>query len=152
MFLDFFIKLKNSKIPVSLNEFLSFLNALQLDFIQYDVDKFYYLARTSLIKDERLFDKFDIVFGQYFKSIESLELDDVLKFLEVPDDWLKKLIDSHFTDEEIKKIQSLGGLDKLLETLKKRIAEQKKNILAEVNGLEQLEHHLLEHMVIIQRE
>ena len=78
MFLDFFIKLKNSKIPVSLNEFLSFLNALQLDFIQYDVDKFYYLARTSLIKDERLFDKFDIVFGQYFKSIESLELDDVL--------------------------------------------------------------------------
>ena len=126
MFLDFFIKLKNSKIPVSLNEFLSFLNALQLDFIQYDLDKFYYLARTSLIKDERLFDKFDIVFGQYFKSIESLELDYVLKFLEVPNDWLKKLIDSHFTDEEIKKIQSLGGLDKLLETLKKRIAEQKK--------------------------
>ena len=68
MFLDFFIKLKNSKIPVSLNEFLSFLNALQLDFIQYDVDKFYYLARTSLIKDERLFDKFDIVFGNLEKT------------------------------------------------------------------------------------
>ena len=56
MFLDFFLKLKYSKIPVTLNEFLSFMNALQFDFVQYDIEKFYYLARTSLVKDERLLD------------------------------------------------------------------------------------------------
>ncbi len=126
MFLDFFIKLKDSKIPVSLNEFLSFINALQFEFVQYDVDKFYYLARTTLVKDERLLDRFDIIFAQYFKSIENIELDDVLKFLKVPNDWLNKLFDKHFSEDEIKKIKSLGGLDKLLETLKKRIAEQEK--------------------------
>ena len=98
MFLDFFIKLKDSKIPVSLNEFLSFINALQFEFVQYDVDKFYYLARTTLVKDERLLDRFDIIFAQYFKSIENIELDDVLKFLKVPNDWLNKLFDKHFSE------------------------------------------------------
>ena len=78
MFLDFFLKLKNSKIPVTLNEFLSFLSVLDLEFVQYDVNKFYYLARTSLVKDEKLFDKFDFIFGEYFKSIEKLEfIDDI---------------------------------------------------------------------------
>ena len=66
MFLDFFLKLKDSKIPVTLNEFLSFLSVLDLEFVQYDMNKFYYLARTSLVKDEKLFDKFDLIFGEYF--------------------------------------------------------------------------------------
>ena len=77
MFLDFFLKLKDSKIPVSLNEFLVFLKALESNFVQYDVDKFYYLARTCLIKDERLIDKFDLIFGEYFKSIEKIEVEEV---------------------------------------------------------------------------
>ncbi len=126
MFLDFFIKLKDSKIPVSINEFLSFIHALQLDFIQFDVDKFYYLARTSLVKNERMLDRFDIIFAEYFKSIEKIEIDDVIEFLKVPDEWLSKLFERHFSKEEINKIKSLGGLDKLIETLKKRIAEQEK--------------------------
>ena len=126
MFLDFFVRLKDSKIPVSINEFLSFIHALQLDFIQFDVDKFYYLARTSLVKNERMLDRFDIIFAEYFKSIERIEIDDVIEFLKVPDEWLSKLIERHFSKEEINKIKSLGGLDKLIETLKKRIAEQEK--------------------------
>ena len=126
MFLDFFLKLKDSKIPVSLNEFLVFLKALELNFVQYNVDKFYYLARTCLIKDEKLIDKFDIIFGEYFGSIEKIEIEDVLKFLNIPNDWLKKLFDKKFSSEEINKIKSIGDFDKLIETLKKRLMEQKK--------------------------
>ena len=66
MFLDFFLKLKESKIPVSLNEFLMFLKALESNLVQYDVNKFYYLARSCLVKDEKLIDKYDIIFGIYF--------------------------------------------------------------------------------------
>ena len=83
------MKLKDSKIPVSLNEFLIFLKALEFNFVQYSVDKFYYLARTCLVKDEKLINKFDIVFGEYFGSIEKIEIEDVLKFLNIPNDWLK---------------------------------------------------------------
>ena len=126
MFLDFFLKLKDSKIPVSLNEFLTFLSALKFDFVQFDVNRFYYLARTTLIKDERLLDRFDIVFASYFKSIENIEFDDVIKFLNVPQDWLNKLFDKHFSKDEIDKIKSLGSFEKLMETLKKRLEEQKK--------------------------
>ena len=67
MLIDFFIKLRDYKVPVSLNEFLIFLEALGKDFIEFDINKFYYLARTSLVKDEKLFDRFDIVFSEYFK-------------------------------------------------------------------------------------
>ncbi len=126
MFLDFFLKLKDSRIPVSLNEFLSFLRALESNFIQYDIDKFYYLARTCLIKDERLIDKFDMIFSEYFKSIEKIEIEDLLNFLNLPIDWLSKLFEKEFSSEEMNKIKSLGNFDKLIETLKKRLSEQKK--------------------------
>ena len=96
MFLDFFLKLKDSRIPVSLNEFLVFLEALEFNFVQYDINKFYYLARTCLVKDEKLIDKFDIVFGEYFESIEKIEIEDVLKFLNILKDWLLKLFDKKF--------------------------------------------------------
>ena len=104
MFLDFFLKLKDSKIPVSLNEFLTFLQALKFNFTQFDVNKFYYLARASLVKDEKLIDKFDIIFGEYFNSIERIEIDDVIKFLNIPQDWLKKLSSKNFSNEEIEKL------------------------------------------------
>ena len=126
MFLDFFIKLKDAKIPVSLNEYLSFLSLLKFDFIQYDVEKFYFLAKTSLVKDEKFLDKFDIIFGEYFKSIEKIQLEDVLQHMNIPSDWMSKLLEKHFTKEEISKIKSLGSFKKLMKNLKKRIEEQKK--------------------------
>ena len=125
MFLDFFLKLKDSKIPVSLNEFFLFLKALKFDFVQYDIDKFYYLTRTCLIKDEKLIDRFDIIFGEYFNSLETIKIDDVLKFLNIPDEWLHKLFEKEFSSKEIDKIKSLGNFKKLIETLKKRLKEQK---------------------------
>ena len=81
MFLEFFFKLKNAKIPVTVNEFFIFLESIKLDFIEFDINKFYYLARASLVKDERLIDRFDVIFGQYFKGIENLKLDDILEKL-----------------------------------------------------------------------
>jgi len=126
VFLDFFIKLKDAKIPVSLNEYLSFLSLLKFDFIQYDVEKFYFLAKTSLVKDEKFLDKFDIIFGEYFKSIEKIQLEDVLQHMNIPSDWMSKLLEKHFTKEEISKIKSLGSFKKLMKNLKKRIEEQKK--------------------------
>ena len=126
MFLIFFFKLKEARIPVSLNEFLTFIQALSLNFIQYDMNKFYYLARASLVKDERLIDRFDLVFSQYFKGIESIELDDILKSVDVPKEWLQKLLDKNFSKEEMDEIKTLGGFDKLIETLKQRLQEQEK--------------------------
>ena len=126
MFINFFLKLQDSKIPVSMNEFFTFLKALKFDLVEYDLDKFYYLARTCLVKDEKLIDKFDIIFGQYFNSLEKIDIDDVLKFLDIPNEWLDKLFEKKFSDEEIKKIKSLGNFEKIIETLKKRLLEQKK--------------------------
>ena len=100
MFLDFFFKLKNAKIPVTLNEFFIFLESIKLDFIEFDINKFYYLARASLVKDERLIDRFDVIFGQYFKGIENLKLDDILEKLNVPKEWLPKMINRHFTNKK----------------------------------------------------
>ena len=126
MFLDFFFKLKNAKIPVSLNEFLNFLNAIDNQVISYDVNAFYYLARTCLIKDEKLFDRFDLVFGEYFKSIERIEFEDVMSSMDIPDDWIKKMFNRYFTEDEINRIKSQGGIEKLLKTLKQRLRDQKK--------------------------
>ena len=125
MFLDFFLKLKKSKIPVSLNEFLIFLKALKYDLTHYDINKFYYLARTCLIKDEKLFDRFDIIFGEYFNSLEAIEINDILSFLNLPKEWLEKLFERNFSRKEINKIKSLGSFEKLIETLRKRLKEQK---------------------------
>ena len=126
MFLDFFFKLKNAKIPVSLNEFLNLLNACNNQVISYDVNAFYYLARTCLIKDEKLFDRFDLVFGEYFKSIERIDLEDVMSSMNIPDDWIKQMFKRYFTEDEINRIKSQGGIEKLLKTLKQRLIDQKK--------------------------
>jgi len=126
MFLDFFFKLKNAKIPVSLNEFLNLLNALDNQVISYDVNAFYYLARTCLIKDEKLFDRFDLIFGEYFRSIERIELENVMSSMDIPDDWIKQMFNRYFTEDEINRIKSQGGIEKLLKTLKQRLKDQKK--------------------------
>ena len=125
MFLKFFSETKNSNIPISLNEFLVFLKALKFDLVSFDIKKFYYLTRTCLIKDEKLFDRFDIIFGEYFNSLEAIEINDILSFLNLPREWLEKLFERNFSRNEINKIKSLGSFEKLIETLRKRLKEQK---------------------------
>lgn len=126
MFLNFFLKLKESRIPVSLNEFLTFLSALNSSSILYNFDNFYFLARSILIKDEKLLDTFDVIFGKYFNSIEAIELEDIIQFLKVPNYWLEKFFQRHFSNEEIKKIKAFGNFEKLVKEFQKRIKEQKK--------------------------
>jgi uncharacterized protein with von Willebrand factor type A (vWA) domain len=122
MFVTFFTELKAAGVPVTLREYLTLMQAMQADLAMRQVHYFYYLSRATLVKDERNIDKFDRVFGQVFKGLASLG--EAME-AEIPAEWLKKLADKYLTDEEKKQIQAMGGLDKLLETLKKRLAEQK---------------------------
>ena len=126
MFVRFFEMLRSVGIPVSLREYLAFLEALKSGIVLYDVEGFYFLARATMVKDERNLDKFDRVFSECFKGMENLTVDDILNAVEVPDDWLTKLAEKHLTPEEMEEIKSLGGFDKLMETLKERLKEQEK--------------------------
>src|ERR671915_289012 len=121
MLIEFFLKLKEGGVPVSIREFLTLLEAMEKEVAFGYVEDFYYLARTCLVKDEKYFDRFDRVFAAYFKGI--VEVDALT--LVIPEEWLKKLAEKLLTDEEKKLIESLGGWDKLMETLKKRLEEQK---------------------------
>ena len=123
MFTKFFHELKSAGLPVSLREYLTLMEALQADLASRQVEDFYYLSRASLVKDERNLDKFDQVFGHVFKGIETVE-DGIAA--EIPEEWLKLVTQKYLSDEEKKQIEALGGWDKLMETLKKRLEEQKK--------------------------
>src|SRR5476651_1003218 len=123
MLLNLFNEMRAAKVPVSVRELLDLINALKQRVVFADMDEFYFLARTILVKDERHFDKFDRAFGAYFNGLE--KLDDHLQAL-IPEDWLRKEFERSLTDEERAQIQSLGGLDKLIEEFKKRLEEQKK--------------------------
>tara|TARA_R110002110_G_scaffold34312_19_gene116913 strand:+ start:1206 stop:2393 length:1188 start_codon:yes stop_codon:yes gene_type:complete len=125
MFLPFFDQLRAHKVPVSMREFLAFLDGMAAGIATYDVDAFYYLARVSMVKDERNIDKFDQAFAAAFKGLENITLDDVLEAVEIPQDWLEKMAEKHLSDAEKAEIEALGGFDKLMETLKKRLEEQK---------------------------
>src|SRR5258705_10396511 len=122
MFVTFFHELKSAGIPVTLREYLTLMQAMDADIAGRRVEDFYYLSRAALVKDERNLDKFDRVFGHIFKGLELMS--DALE-VEIPAEWLKKLAEKYLTDEEKKLVESLGGLDKLLETLRKRLKEQK---------------------------
>ena len=126
MFLNFFIELRNVKIPVSLKEYLSLLDCLDKNVISFKVENFYYLSRASLIKNEKHIDRFDLVFSKVFKGIEDISLEDLLNKVDIPKEWVKKLSEKLLTPEEMEEIKSLGGFDKLMETLKKRLLEQEK--------------------------
>ena len=126
MFLKFFSELKTSKIPVSLREFLTFLDALQTGLVAFDIDAFYYLARASLVKDEKNIDKFDQIFASVFDGAQSISLDDLFNSVEIPQDWIEKLVEKFLSDKEKEEIKSLGGFEKLMETLKQRLKEQEK--------------------------
>ncbi|MGZ8210862.1 MAG: vWA domain-containing protein [Burkholderiales bacterium] len=121
MLIEFFLKLKSGGVPVSIREFLTLIEGLQKEVAFGSVEDFYYLARTCLAKDEKYFDRFDRVFGAYFKGI--IEVDALL--VEIPEEWLKKLAEKNLTEEEKKLIESLGGWEKLMETLRQRLEEQK---------------------------
>src|SRR5512142_2064682 len=122
MFVTFFSELKAAGVPVTLREYLTLMQAMEADLAGRKVEDFYYLSRATLVKDERNLDKFDRVFGHVFKGLELLS--DAIE-AEIPAEWLKKLAEKYLTEEEKKQIEAMGGLDKLLETLRKRLAEQK---------------------------
>ena len=126
MFLNFFIELRNVKVPVSLREYLSLLDCLDKNVISFKVENFYYLSRASLIKNEKHIDRFDLVFSKVFKGIEDISLENLLNKVDIPKEWVKKLSEKLLTPEEMEEIKSLGGFDKLMETLKKRLSEQEK--------------------------
>src|SRR5262245_38000835 len=123
MFVNFFHALKAAGVPVSLREYLTLMEAMQADLASRRVEDFYFLARAALVKDERNIDKFDRVFGQAFKGLELIG--EQSNEANIPEEGLKKLADKLLTEEEKAQIKALGGLDKLMETLKQRLAEQK---------------------------
>ncbi len=125
MFLPFFQTLRKEGIPVSLSKYLAFLEGMAAGLVTYDVDGFYHLARIAMVKDERHLDRFDRAFAASFNGLENITTDQVLDAIDLPRDWLEKLAEKHLTPEERAEIQALGGFDKLMETLRKRLAEQK---------------------------
>ncbi|MFM7444504.1 MAG: vWA domain-containing protein [Tabrizicola sp.] len=125
MFLPFFQTLREEGVPVSLREFLSFLEAMAAGMVIYDPEGFYHLARLTLVKDERHIDRFDRAFQRAFSGLEGVTADQVLEALDLPRDWLSRLAERHLSAEERAAIQALGGFDKLMETLRQRLAEQK---------------------------
>jgi uncharacterized protein with von Willebrand factor type A (vWA) domain len=122
MFVSFFQGLKDAGIPVTLREYLDLLQAMEADLASRRVEDFYYLSRTALVKDERNLDKFDRVFGHVFRGLETVG---GATDAAIPAEWLKRLAEKYLTEEEKRQIEALGGLDKLLETLRRRLAEQK---------------------------
>ncbi|NKC16296.1 MAG: VWA domain-containing protein [Gammaproteobacteria bacterium] len=122
MLVSFFYQLRLAQLPVTLTEFLTLLSAMERRVASVSVDHFYYLSRAALVKDERHYDRFDKVFGAYFKGMEEL-FDEILG--EIPEEWLRKQAELLLTDEEKEQVEALGGWDKLMETLKKRLEEQK---------------------------
>jgi len=119
MFLPFFDQLRRGGVPVSLREYLTFLEGMTAGLATYDIDAFYFLARTCMVKDERNIDKFDRAFAAAFEGLEGLSADDVMNAVDIPEDWLRKMAEKHLSDAEKAEIEALGGFDKLMETLKK---------------------------------
>lgn len=124
MFLPFFDTLRKGGVPVSLREFLSFLEAMRAGLVTYDVEGFYYLARTTLVKDERHIDRFDRAFAMAFAGLEAVTPEQVLEALDLPADWLEKLAEKHLTEAEKAEIEALGGFEALMETLRARLRDQ----------------------------
>lgn len=125
MFLPFLDHMRREGVPVTLREFLTFLEAMKAGIVIYDVQGFYYLARAAMVKDERHIDRFDRAFAATFDGLEQIGPEEVLGALDLPEDWLRKQAEKFLTDAEKAEIEALGGFDALMETLKKRLEEQK---------------------------
>lgn len=124
MFQPFLAQLRAAGVPVSLREYLSFLEALEAGLVLYDVEGFYHLARLTLVKDERHVDRFDRAFAAAFSGLEALSVAQVLDALNLPADWLEKRGEKFLTPEEMARIEALGGFETLMETLRQRLQEQ----------------------------
>ena len=122
MFLNFFTSLRQAQVPVTLREYLNLMDALDRNLADKSVQDFYYLSRALLVKDERNLDRFDRVFGQVFKGIEFLGQADGKA--DIPEDWLRKTIEKYLSEEEKQSIEAMGW-DKLMDTLRQRLEEQK---------------------------
>jgi uncharacterized protein with von Willebrand factor type A (vWA) domain len=125
MFLPFFDHLRAHKIPVSLREFLSFLEAVSAGMATYDMEHFYLMGRSILVKDERNLDKYDRAFAASFEGLEHISPQDMLDQVDLPDEWLRKLAEKTLSEADKAEIEALGGFDKLMDTLRKRLEEQK---------------------------
>ncbi len=126
VFVTFFHELKRARVPVSLREYLTLLEALDAGLAKGDVEAFYYLSRTALVKDERHIDRFDRVFGQVFRGLTALsEAAEAEIAAEIPEEWLRKMAELHLSPEDMARVEELGGWDKIMETLRQRLAEQK---------------------------
>ncbi len=125
MFIPFFLELKAARVPVSLREYLTLLEGMDAHLVDYDVEGFYYLTRATLVKDERHIDRFDQVFSHVFKGVEAVGGESAIDPANLPEEWLRRLAEKHLTDEEKKLVEALGGFEKLMETLKQRLEEQK---------------------------
>jgi len=121
MLIDFFLKLKAAKVPVTTKEYLMLIEGMQKGVVGASIDDFYYFSRTCLVKDEANFDKFDRAFGEYFKGVEAI----MGVNADIPLEWLRKQVELNLSPEEKAKIEAMGGWEKLMETLKKRLEEQK---------------------------
>ncbi len=124
MFFNLLTGLKKAGLPVSVGEYLGLIGAVKAGVAATDVEHFYYLARAALVKDERHLDRFDRVFSEVFKGLENDSSVDEI-FANIPEEWLKSLGQKMLSEDEKAKIEALGGWEKLMETLKKRLEEQK---------------------------
>ncbi|MGR3272041.1 VWA domain-containing protein [Thalassococcus profundi] len=124
MFIPFFENLRAASVPVSLREYLTFLEGMSRGLATYDVEAFYYLARAAMVKDERHIDRFDRAFAHSFKGLEQISAADVLEAVDLPEDWLRKMSEKHLTEDQKAEIEAMGGFDKLMETLKERLKDQ----------------------------
>lgn len=119
MLINFFYHLRAARLPISIKELLTLLEALKKDVIRPSIDEFYYLSRATLVKDEALFDKFDRAFGEFFKGVQTLI--DFTK--EIPEEWFRQMLEREFSPKEIAQLQKLGW-DRLMEEFRKRLEEQ----------------------------
>jgi uncharacterized protein len=122
MFATFIIALREAGLPASITEYLTLMRAMREGVADYSVEDFYYLSRAALVKDERHLDRFDRVFGEVFRGLEPPEGD---LQREIPEDWLRKMVEKLLNEEEKAQIQAAGGFEALMELLKQRLAEQK---------------------------
>ncbi len=124
MFLPFFETLRRFDVPVSLREYLAFLEAMHAGLVTYDIEGFYFLARAAMVKDERHIDRFDRAFAASFKGLEAIDSSAVIEALDLPPDWLAGMAEKHLSEAERAEIEAMGGFDKLMDTLRERLREQ----------------------------
>jgi uncharacterized protein with von Willebrand factor type A (vWA) domain len=142
MLIDLLYRLKKAEVPVSITEYLAMLDGLHAGVGGYSVDDFYHFARIALVKDERHYDRFDQVFGDYINGVHNL-FDDIIG--DIPEEWLRAEAERLFSDEEKANIEAMGGWDEIMETLKKRLEEQKNATKAATSGWVPAVHHRMGH-------